>query len=212
MCFLYLQTEHFDIRQWKLEDAPALWQIMSDSRVHLYTGDKPWTLERATRYIQSMLDKDFRTLEAFHGACVLRRGGTSPPAPLPGGEGGKTSPPTPLPGGEGETTLPLASLPGIEGGTLIGYTGLNPYLPRQPELEWQLGVPYWGKGYATEIGRAVIEAAFASTDIERIFGMVNPQNKASLRVMEKIGMTCLGLREFRGEMDMFYQIERGERV
>ena len=37
---------------------------------------------------------------------------------------------------------------------LIGFTGLNPYLPKQPELEWQLGVPSWGMGYATEVGRA----------------------------------------------------------
>jgi ribosomal-protein-alanine N-acetyltransferase len=91
---------------------------------------------------------------------------------------------------------------------LIGFTGLNPYLPNRPELEWQFGVPYWGKGYATEIGKAVIEAAFASTRIEGIFGMVNPLNLASMRVMEKIGMTCLGLREFRGEQDMFYYMER----
>ena len=167
MGLVYLETPRFTIRQWKAEDADALWTIMADPRVHKYTGDKPWSQERATRYIQLMLEKDFRTLEVFHGACVLKE------------------------------TLEL-----------IGYTGLNPYLPKQPELEWQLGVAHWGKGYATEIGQAVIEAAFASTDIEGIYGMVNPQNKASLRVMEKIGMTCLGLRVFRGAEDMFYQKRR----
>ncbi len=167
MDFIYLETPRFTIRQWKLEDAEKLWKIMADPRVHQYTGDKPWSLERATSYIQFMLEKDFRTLEAFHGACVL-----------------KSNP------------------------EIIGFTGLNPYLPKQPEIEWQFGVPYWGNGYATEIGKAVIEAAFASTDIERICGMANPQNKASMRVMEKIGMTCLGLHEFRGEQDMFYEIEK----
>jgi RimJ/RimL family protein N-acetyltransferase len=167
MSIIYLETPRFTIRQWKPEDAGALWRIMSDPRVHQYTGDVAWSLERATKYIQLMLEKDFRTLEAFHGACVL-----------------------------------------IEKMEIIGFTGLNPYLPKGPELEWQFGVPYWGKGYATEIGKAVIEAAFASTDIQRIYGMVNPQNKASMRVMDKIGMTCLGLRDFRGEQDMFYQIER----
>lgn len=165
MNLVYLETAHFTIRQWKPEDAEELWTIMSDHRVHQYTGDTPWNLERATKYIQLMLEKDFRTLEVFHGACVFKRN--------------------------------------LE---IIGFTGLNPYLPKQPELEWQFGVPYWGKGYATEIGKAVIEAAFASTKIERIYGIVNPQNKASMRVMEKIGMTCLGLKDFRGEQDMFYQI------
>ena len=164
---LYLETPRFTIRQWKLEDVEQLWRVMADPRVHQYTGDTPWSLERATKYIQFMLEKDFRTLEVFHGACVLK-----------------------------------SSL------EIIGLTGLNPYLPKQPELEWQFGFLYWGKGYATEIGKAVIAAAFATTDIEKIYGMVNPQNKASMRVMEKIGMTCLGLQVFRGEQDLFYSIER----
>ena len=167
MDLIYLETPRFIIRRWRAEDAEDLWQIMSDPRVHQFTGDQSWSLVRATKYIQFMLDKDFRTLEVFHGACVLK--------------------------GSSE---------------IIGFTGLNPYLPKQPELEWQFGVPYWGNGYATEIGKSVIAAAFASTDLKRIYGMVNPQNKASMRVMEKIGMTCLGLRDFRGEQDMFYQMER----
>ena len=169
MCLVYLETPRFTIRQWKAGDAEELCALMSDPRVHQYTSDTPWSLERATKYIQLMLDKDFKTLEVFHGACVLK-----------------------------------------SSSEIIGFTGLNPYLPKAPELEWQFGVAHWGKGYATEIGRAVIAAAFASTDIERIYGMVNPQNKASMRVMDKIGMTCLGLQEFRGEQDMFYQIERDQ--
>ncbi len=164
---IYLETERFTVRQWELHDATALWKIMSDSRVHRYTGDTPWSMERATKYIQLMLDKNFRTLEVFHGACILKNSQV-----------------------------------------LIGFTGLNPYLQKQPEIEWQFGVPFWGKGYATEIGKAVIASAFATTGIEAIYGMVNPQNKASMRVMEKIGMTCLGLQVFRGERDMFYRMDR----
>ena len=171
MSLIYLETPRFTIRQWQPADAQELCTIMSDPRVHQYTGDQPWSLERAGKYIQFMLEKDFRTLEAFHGACVLK-----------------------------------------SDARIIGFTGLNPYLPKQPELESQFGVPHWGQGYATEIGKAVIAAAFATTDIERIYGMVNPLNQASRRVMDKIGMTCLGLREFRGEQDMFYQIERGQAV
>ncbi len=171
MSFVYLETERFTIRQWTIDDVPELWSIMSDSRVHRYTGDTPWTMERTTKYIQLMLDKNFRTLEVFHGACVLK-----------------------------------------SRQILIGFTGLNPYLPKQPELEWQLGAPFWGQGFATEIGKAVIASAFASTDIEAIYGMVNPQNKASLRVMEKVGMLRLGLDDFRGEQDMFFRIDRHQQA
>ena len=92
--------------------------------------------------------------------------------------------------------------------SIIGLTGLNPYLPKQPELEWQFGVNFGGNGYSTEIWKAVIEKTFASTDFELIYGMVNPKNKASMRAMDKIGMTCIGLHDFRGEQDMFYKIVR----
>jgi [ribosomal protein S5]-alanine N-acetyltransferase len=91
---------------------------------------------------------------------------------------------------------------------LIGLSGLNPYLAQQPELEWQFGVPFWGKGYATEIGKAVIENAFLTTNIVSIFGMADLANKASCRALEKIGMKCLGLQDFRGHQDMFYRIDK----
>lgn len=164
---VFLETPRFQIRAWELNDAEELCKIMSDSRVHTYTGDQPWSLDRTIGYIRLNQKLNFESLAVFHAACVLK-----------------------------------------ENHSIIGLTGLNPYLPGQPEIEWQFGVPFWGKGYATEIGKAVIQAAFATTDIDSIYGMVNPQNKASMRVMEKIGMTCLGLREFRGEQDMFYQTLR----
>jgi [ribosomal protein S5]-alanine N-acetyltransferase len=164
---IYLVTERFYIRQWSINDVEELHEIMSDSRVHTYASSMPWTMEHTAKYINFMLDKNFKTLELFHGACVLK-----------------------------------------DGNVIIGLTGLNPYLPKRPEIEWKLGVAFWGKGYATEIGNAIIKEAFKSTDIELIYGMAHPQNKASMRVMEKIGMTCIGLYDFRGNQDMFYQIER----
>jgi len=91
---------------------------------------------------------------------------------------------------------------------IIGLTGLNPYLPKEPEIEWQLGVKFWGKGYATELGKAIIEAAFKNTDITKIYGMVNPENIGSNRVMNKIGMNFLGFRAFMGEEAMFYEVLR----
>jgi len=164
---IYLETKRFLIRQWELDDADKLHKIMADQRVHTFTGDKPWTYERALAYVKLIQEYDFKTLEVFHAACVLK-----------------------------------------DENVIIGLTGLNPYLPKQPEIEWQFGVPFWGKGYATEIGKAVIKEAFITTDISAIYGMANPANKASMHVLEKIGMTCIGLHEFRGEQDLFYKIER----
>ena len=167
MNHIYLKIERFYIRQWSISDTEELHEIMSDSRVHTYASGKPWTLEHTANYIKFMLEKNFKTLELFHGACVLK-----------------------------------------SNNTIIGLTGLNPYLPKKPEIEWKFGVPFWGNGYATEIGKAIIKEAFKTTDIKLIYGMAHPQNIASMKVMEKLGMTSIGLQDFRGNQDMFYQIKR----
>lgn len=89
---------------------------------------------------------------------------------------------------------------------LIGLCGLNPYLDGEPEIEFKLGVAYWEKGYATELGRAILCGAFETTEIKGIYGMAKLENTASRRVLEKIGMTFLGTGTFRGHEDAFYYI------
>lgn len=80
---------------------------------------------------------------------------------------------------------------------IIGRTGLNPFKDKMPEIEWKVFTNYWGKGYATEIGEEIIRQAFLQTDIESIYGCARPNNKASIRVVEKIGMKKLGNQEYK---------------
>lgn len=89
---------------------------------------------------------------------------------------------------------------------LVGLCGLNPYKAGEPEIEFKLGVPYWGRGYATELGQEIIRSAFAATDLKGIYGMAQPDNIASRKVLEKIGMEYLGDRMFRNHEDSFYYI------
>ncbi|BCN30930.1 GNAT family N-acetyltransferase [Anaeromicropila herbilytica] len=91
---------------------------------------------------------------------------------------------------------------------IIGLTGLNPYKVDEPEIEWKLDVSYWNKGYATEIGREIIKQAFKTTNITGIYGMADPENIASRRVLQKIGMKYMGIDEFRNQKDVFYYIGR----
>lgn len=70
-------------------------------------------------------------------------------------------------------------------GKVIGLTGLNPYKENEPEIEWKLGVPFWNKGYATELGKEIISKAFQATNITGIYGMAEPENAASRRVLQK---------------------------
>ena len=56
------------------------------------------------------------------------------------------------------------------------------------DLGYMLGIADWGKGYATEIALALVDAAFFDLRAERIISTVDVNNRASIRVLEKIGM------------------------
>jgi RimJ/RimL family protein N-acetyltransferase len=51
-----------------------------------------------------------------------------------------------------------------------------------------LGYSDWGKGYATEIAAALVDAAFFDLRVDRIISTVDVNNQASIHVLEKIGM------------------------
>ena len=56
------------------------------------------------------------------------------------------------------------------------------------ELIYILKAPAWGKGYATEIGQALVKYAFKEMKLGRVISLIEPENKASERVALKIGM------------------------
>ncbi len=71
----------------------------------------------------------------------------------------------------------------------IGYCGVRP-LPHTSEIEiaFALQQSCWNQGYATEAAGASIDAAFKTLRIKSIVATVYPDNKASLRVLQKLGM------------------------
>ena len=82
-----------------------------------------------------------------------------------------------------------------ESGELVGAVGLG--LARdhaRAELGYWIGVPYWGRGYATEAARAVVTYAFGELGLNRVFAFHFTNNPASGRVLQKIGMRHEGTR------------------
>ena len=76
---------------------------------------------------------------------------------------------------------------------LIGMCGLD---PRQDgvELGYWLGVPFWGRGYATEAARALIDYAFDALGYEVLSSGARVSNPASRRVLEKCGFQWTGVQ------------------
>jgi RimJ/RimL family protein N-acetyltransferase len=76
----------------------------------------------------------------------------------------------------------------IGSGRVIGACDLSLIERNVVDLGYMLGVGDWGKGYATEIALALVDAAFFDLRADRIISTVDVNNQASMRVLEKIGM------------------------
>jgi len=78
-------------------------------------------------------------------------------------------------------------------GTLVGAISLRLELGHErAELGYWIGVPYWGRGYATEAAGAMVGYGFKELGLNRIFAHHLARNPASGRVMEKAGFTHEG--------------------
>ncbi|MEX1231635.1 MAG: GNAT family N-acetyltransferase [Planctomycetaceae bacterium] len=71
---------------------------------------------------------------------------------------------------------------------LIGFCG---YVPTDgvPEIGWRLAREYWGQGLATEAAQNVLSFGLTTLHMPRVIATVQKRNQASLRVVEKLGMT-----------------------
>jgi RimJ/RimL family protein N-acetyltransferase len=84
----------------------------------------------------------------------------------------------------------------------IGFLGLGiprHTLPASPcvEIGWHLVPSFWDQGYATEGATAALQFGFEQLGLDEIVSFTVPENAASIRVMEKIGMT----RDVDGDFD-----------
>jgi RimJ/RimL family protein N-acetyltransferase len=85
----------------------------------------------------------------------------------------------------------------IKDGTLVGGCGIQISNGRDPELGYWIGVPHWGRGYATEAARAVIDHAFGALGCAQLAGRTRVSNPASRRVLEKCGFQWTGVALIR---------------
>jgi RimJ/RimL family protein N-acetyltransferase len=98
----------------------------------------------------------------------------------------------------------------LEEGRVVGGAGLFPLEWTGPEIELAYHVvpSAWGRGYATQAGAALLDAAWRETDLDHVVAVAFAGNRASTRVLEKLGMRFEGEVEYRGHDVVRYAIER----
>src|ERR1044072_9917431 len=90
---------------------------------------------------------------------------------------------------------------------LIGIAGLRDY-EGEAELFYFFDEPYWNKGIATEVGKALVRYNFETHNFPRIIALTRPENTATLRVLEKIGFKFEKTDTIIGVFAHVYQVSR----
>jgi RimJ/RimL family protein N-acetyltransferase len=76
------------------------------------------------------------------------------------------------------------------GETVDGLCGIQPLVEtNEIEIGYWLAQRHWGHGIATEAARAAARDAFERVGLDRLVAVARKENAASLRIMQKIGMT-----------------------
>jgi RimJ/RimL family protein N-acetyltransferase len=180
----FLSTARLRLRPWRPQDAEAAFAIYSDARVMRYLGSAG--ASGGSPPIADLPSMRQRMQKWF-----------AEPAD-PGGLPGRLAiveKATDLPVG----TIVLKHLPDGEGRATADV-----------EVGWHLRPDRWGRGYATEAGRAMIAYAFEILRLPEVLAIVYKENAPSIRVCERLGMEHVGRtdRYYGVTVELFRTVKR----
>jgi ribosomal-protein-alanine N-acetyltransferase len=91
----------------------------------------------------------------------------------------------------------------------LGWCGLK-YSADEDEFDigFRFHQRFWNKGFASESARACIKLGFEKFNMETIVGRAMKENLASIRVLEKCGLTFLSDYQFDDEDGVIYSINK----
>jgi RimJ/RimL family protein N-acetyltransferase len=94
-------------------------------------------------------------------------------------------------------------------GEVIGFCGAASWREElEPEIGWWLARRSWGRGLASEAAREALRDAFERGRLERLISVAMPENAASRRIMEKLGLHFETEFESEGQLLVRYAIDR----
>ncbi len=96
---------------------------------------------------------------------------------------------------------------------LAGTAGLRPLEDLGLEIIYSLAPGVWGKGYATEAARAVVEYALGPLGLPDVLAEVDEGNSASVAVVERLGMTPFAVVPgLLGQMTRYRKTRPGQAI
>lgn len=91
----------------------------------------------------------------------------------------------------------------------LGFCGFK-YHPDSAEVDlgFRIPLPFWGQGFATEAAQGCLAYGLAQLGFSRVIGRVAQANKASIRVLEKVGMQYVQSFDFDGMPGFLYETHK----
>ena len=181
---IVLSTQRLTIRPFVEGDVPAMAEVLGDADVMRFSESGPLNEVEVSNWIGEQVKA--YSLSRYFGRWAICENAGSHAIGYVG-----------LTQDEGRTAEREA-----ESARAIGYVKLAQEkgltAAREAELGFRLARRSWGKGYATEVAQAVVEAAFGTDKVDRLIGIVDPHNVASVRVLQKLGMSYARPISFAG--------------
>jgi ribosomal-protein-alanine N-acetyltransferase len=96
----------------------------------------------------------------------------------------------------------------------VGWAGLKYF--KEPlnnhnhfyELGYRFKKKHWGKGFATESSKAILDYGFKNLNIDSIFAITHPENKKSQNVLSKLGFEFQEKFDFEGDPTNWFELKK----
>lgn len=75
------------------------------------------------------------------------------------------------------------------------------------EIGYRFIERHWGRGYATEAGKAFIDYAFNEMNVAAVYAYADENNVNSRTVLEKLGLSYVNSFEYQNEKEVWYEIK-----
>nr|WP_294779839.1 GNAT family N-acetyltransferase [uncultured Flavobacterium sp.] len=75
------------------------------------------------------------------------------------------------------------------------------------ELGYRFIEKHWGKGYATEAGKAFVDFAFNEMKVEALYAYADAGNEGSRKILEKLGFHFVNSFEYNEEIEVWYELK-----
>ncbi|QFZ54617.1 GNAT family N-acetyltransferase [Oceanihabitans sp. IOP_32] len=150
----HIETKRLLLRDLRITDIEAMFELDANPEVHRYLGNKPITTKiAAKKNIESVL-KQYQERGIGRFAVIEKASGN------------------------------FIGWSGIRLNTEYNMNGYTKYY----DVGYRFIPKYWGKGYATESGKAAVNYAFKTLKLPELYATTEIGNQASHKALLKIGL------------------------